>query len=573
MTEQSSGTSLFTSLRDLLSAASRDAGEAPALRFLEEGSAREISYAQLERNVAAFRAGLAAVGLSASPVALLAKSSPESVTALLALLTSPALAIPLAPDTPLPDAIRALRAGDARALLLDEDLYARASETLSRLQNLKIILLPSGKGGEGEARPAARYEDILRRGREALSRGEAREAAPAPDERRLLLFPEGEETEGGVLFSGQNLLAAVRGVHELLPPHKTALSILPLAAPEELTCTLLLSIARRATVCLCPSPRAATSCFKLFRPDFVVLSSLFVERLAVSLRGSLSRSGKWDDFTALARTSERLRRAGIDRRRALFRAVHDTFGGNLRTVLCVGAPPAESSADLFERVGIDLFAGYVFPALAAPAAIARGGSAEEGSSDIHAGKLLPGLRATVLEGDLLPGGETPPPRRGRFFRFLREGEIFLTGDAVAMGLYNNPSGSRALFPRPGTVRTGEFGRLDLRGRLVVTGRRHGLISFKNGKRVRVEEIENLLLDIPYVEDAVVFAEDLRESGEDLRLAARVTLREGTVEDLTRDERAELLRREVKDLNATLPPYKRLRKVRITPPPKADATAE
>lgn len=81
-----------------------------------------------------------------------------------------------------------------------------------------------------------------------------------------------------------------------------------------------------------------------------------------------------------------------------------------------------------------------------------------------------------------------------------------------MGLYNDPAGTRALFPGDRLLRTGEFGSLDGRGRLTVTGRRRNLLSFKSGKTVSPEELEILLAGIPYIGDAVVFAAGEAETG-------------------------------------------------------------
>lgn len=131
-----------------------------------------------------------------------------------------------------------------------------------------------------------------------------------------------------------------------------------------------------------------------------------------------------------------------------------------------------------------------------------------------------------------------------------------------MGLYNDPAGTRALFPGDRLLRTGEFGSLDGRGRLTVTGRRRNLLSFKSGKTVSPEELEILLAGIPYIGDAVVFAAGEAETGVELRLCAEVTLREETVRALTKEQRLALVKREISALNASLPPYKRLRQVRI-----------
>lgn len=231
---------------------------------------------------------------------------------------------------------------------------------------------------------AISYDRLLALGRALLQTdGTAPEterflSAPlSEDEPRLLLFPAGDAVAmRGIMFSERNLRAGVLGVAALLPAHRCALSVLPCHLPEELVCSLLLSVCRHAALCICASPADVMEDFKIFKPDSVVLSSLFVEKLAASIRESLVRRGKSEAFGRLLRASDAMRRAGVDRRRAVFRAVHDAFGGELQRILCVGAPLPEASADFFEAVGIELFTGYSVPECLPFAAVGKGGSAK-----------------------------------------------------------------------------------------------------------------------------------------------------------------------------------------------------
>jgi O-succinylbenzoic acid--CoA ligase len=87
-----------------------------------------------------------------------------------------------------------------------------------------------------------------------------------------------------------------------------------------------------------------------------------------------------------------------------------------------------------------------------------------------------------------------------------DGEILVTGPTVAGG---------------GTLRTGDLGRLDERGRLVVIGRKADTIV-TGGENVAPAEVEAVLLAHPAVADAGVFARPDAEWGE--AVVARVLLR-------------------------------------------------
>jgi O-succinylbenzoic acid--CoA ligase len=89
-----------------------------------------------------------------------------------------------------------------------------------------------------------------------------------------------------------------------------------------------------------------------------------------------------------------------------------------------------------------------------------------------------------------------------------DGEIVVEGPVVAGG---------------GPLRTGDLGRLDERGRLVLIGRRADTIV-TGGENVAPAEVEDVLLAHPAVADAGVIGRPDGEWGE--RLVARVVLREG-----------------------------------------------
>jgi O-succinylbenzoic acid--CoA ligase len=91
----------------------------------------------------------------------------------------------------------------------------------------------------------------------------------------------------------------------------------------------------------------------------------------------------------------------------------------------------------------------------------------------------------------------------------------------------------------GTLRTGDLGRLDDRGRLVVAGRKADTIV-SGGENVAPAEVEAVLLEHPAVAEAGVFARPHPEWGE--AVTARVVLRSEATERELRDWVGERLAR-------------------------------
>jgi o-succinylbenzoate---CoA ligase len=119
-------------------------------------------------------------------------------------------------------------------------------------------------------------------------------------------------------------------------------------------------------------------------------------------------------------------------------------------------------------------------------------------------------QVTVAEpGDVETSGHPLP---GVGVTIAGDGEILVEGPTVAGG---------------GTLHTGDLGRLDDRGRLVVAGRKSDTIV-TGGENVAPREVEDVLLEHPAVADAGVFGRPDPEWGE--AVTARVVLIGAATED-------------------------------------------
>ncbi|KAK6865954.1 peroxisomal-coenzyme A synthetase [Apiospora arundinis] len=112
-----------------------------------------------------------------------------------------------------------------------------------------------------------------------------------------------------------------------------------------------------------------------------------------------------------------------------------------------------------------------------------------------------------------------------------EGEICIRGTNVTKGYLNNPEANASSFHQPsGFFRTGDQGRLDEDGYVMITGRIKELIN-KGGEKISPIELDNVLTRHPAVAEAVSFATPDEMYGQDIGVA--VVLRPG--EKLTEDE--------------------------------------
>jgi O-succinylbenzoic acid--CoA ligase len=160
----------------------------------------------------------------------------------------------------------------------------------------------------------------------------------------------------------------------------------------------------------------------------------------------------------------------------------------LRAVLLGGGPIAPALARRAADSGIPVCQTYGLTEAASQVTVSEPGDAAT------AGWPLPGTTVTIAP----------------------DGEILVEGPTVARG---------------GVLHTGDLGRLDERGRLVVSGRKSDTIV-SGGENVAPAEVEAVLLEHPAVVEAAVFGRPDDEWGE--RVVAHVVLRAEAEEAELRD---------------------------------------
>jgi acyl-CoA synthetase (AMP-forming)/AMP-acid ligase II len=103
-----------------------------------------------------------------------------------------------------------------------------------------------------------------------------------------------------------------------------------------------------------------------------------------------------------------------------------------------------------------------------------------------------GVEVKILDGE---GNEVPQGS---------ESEICIRGENVTKGYLNNPEANKSSFTKGGFFRTGDQGKMDKDGYVIITGRIKELIN-KGGEKISPIELDNVLARHPAVSEAVSFA--------------------------------------------------------------------
>ena len=225
--------------------------------------------------------------------------------------------------------------------------------------------------------------------------------------------------------------------------------------------------------------------FQRNNPQNVAAVPMMVEMLYKGVWDTAKRSGSDKRLKRGIRLSRFLMKFGIDRRRSLFREVHENFGGRLALIFCGGAAlDPEIEKGLYD-LGIQVLNGYGITECSPIVSANRNYHYKFGS----VGLPLPCNRIKIEN----------PDENGN-------GEIMVAGSNVMLGYYKDPEGTEEAFDGE-WFRTGDYGRIDEDGFLFVTGRKKNLIILSNGENVMPEELEMKLGRLEYVVDVVCFEEN------------------------------------------------------------------
>ena len=160
--------------------------------------------------------------------------------------------------------------------------------------------------------------------------------------------------------------------------------------------------------------------------------------------------------------------------------------------------------------------------------------------------------ATPLAGDPHVGAQgVSAPVKGVETKVSDAGELMIKGPCVMKGYYKQPEKTARVIDADGWYHTGDIGRIDEEGFVWITGRASRTIILSSGKKIAPEEMEEKLLSLPGIREAVVSGE-----GESREIKAEVYSAMSE----------EFVRKAIGELNQTLPVYKRFKTVVVRKEP-------
>ena len=300
----------------------------------------------------------------------------------------------------------------------------------------------------------------------------------------LLVFTSGTTGKGkGVMLSQKNILTDIASPLQfidfteksvgVLPPHHTFGSTVNILGHNCIGCEVYLS----------SGIRYVQQELKEQTPGHMVLVPLYLETFYRKIMANIKEQGKEKLIARMIKISNFLRKIGIDLRRKLFKAVLAAFGGEVRMVVCGGAPINQDILSFFNGVGIEILNGYGITECAPIIACN------------HSHDVIPGSVGPVCDVNEVLIHD--PNEDG-------EGEIWARGTNIMLGYFKDEEATKDAITEDGYFRTGDYGKLGPKGEIYITGRKKNLIILSNGKNVYPEEIESEFVSVPGVIDIIVY---------------------------------------------------------------------
>ncbi|MFI9153636.1 AMP-dependent synthetase/ligase [Streptomyces sp. NPDC053367] len=480
-----------------------NAGADPAHRVLSrrmaDGSWQDVTAAEFAAQVLAVAKGLIAEGLvPGDRLAVMARTCYEWTLLDFAAWAAGLVTVPLYPTS---------SAFQARQILQDSGTVALVTETAAQAGTLgpELGRLPDLRHlwaiDQGHVQRLVELGAHVPDQEVAVRRG-----VLGPDTLATLVYTSGTtgRPKGCALTHG-NFLAEVDNAVELLYPvfkekvggEPSTLLFLPLS---HVFGRMVAVACVRARVRLghAPSLKAEDLLADLaaFKPSFLLAIPYMLEKVYDNARATAERGGKGAAFERAAGTARRYAEAAEAARhgtgsgpgaalkasRALYdplvyRRVRNALGGRVRHVICGGSPLGRDVAAFFAGAGIAVYEGYGL------------------TETTGAATVTPPLKPRL--------GTVGWPLPGTRVRIAADGEILLAGGQVFRGYWDPAAGGVVPATPDGWFPTGDLGRLDDDGYLVITGRKKEILITAGGKNVAPAPLEHYLRSHPLISHCVL----------------------------------------------------------------------
>ena len=469
-----------------------------------------------------------------------------------AILSSDNVVVPLDKELQVSELHSSLERSEVKALVYDKKYEEIVLEATKDLDNLNVYTFDS----------IQKLLDNNQLSLEELIKDEIKEKKNK-DDLKMILFTSGTTSLSKmVMLSRDNLLTNLYDISEKEKVYitDTTLSLLPFHHVFGLIVSLFLQYSG-VRIAFSDGLRYVAQNLEEYNISIFVGVPLLVEGIYDKIIKTAKKTGKWKMLKILIKTSNFLRKFGIDIRRKLFKSVIAGMGGHMRLILSAAAAIDIDVIKFFNDVGVFTIQGYGLTETSPVLTV-------ENEKNQYIGSVGTPMRHTKIKIDPESlynfyvnnlGFSKDDPATQKIIN-EKEGEVLAKGRNITQGYYKDPIKTKEAFTEDGWFRTGDIGYMK-DGFLFITGRIKDMIVLPNGKKAFPEELEFLFQNVEGLIEPFIFGSDKNlgfGAGGETKIYVAIFYDKSFFNGRSKNEIKKYFSEEVKKINRTLPKYKYIR---------------
>lgn len=466
-----------------------------AIGFKKGEQWKEISWIAFRRIVFKTANALKRAGINrGDTVAIFSENSGEWMVFDLAVLSLGAISVPIYSTNNLEQARYIVEETQCRIMLVGNQQQYDIAEELAASATLEKIVVAKDEITINKER-AVYFEDFIKETSEKLI------IEPVADEDlATIIYTSG--TTGvpkGVMLTHGNFTKSIEAHFEYFKfknfEYETSLAFLPLTHVFERSWSLL-SLSGGAKVYFLENTKHIATALTEVKPSMMCSVPRFYQKIYGGIQEMVKSSSPakqkifgWaisvgGEIAERERTGKPvppvLQIKNAVANQLVFSKIKKKLGGNLWFMPCGGASIAAEVTTFFDAMGIHLTVGYGLTETTATLTAFPFVGYEPGT----AGKVLGGSNLKIGEND----------------------EILAKGSGIMKGYYKKPEETAKVFTEDGWLKTGDAGKFDDKGNLIITDRIKDLMKTSNGKYIAPQLVENALSNSNLAQQVMVVAE-------------------------------------------------------------------
>ncbi len=540
----------WVTIPEMIERSAKDYKDAIALQIRRGKRWDRYSYRELHDIVSRIGSFLKKKGFGKGDhIAVIGENRPEWAFSYLAVQWIGGVTVPLDARLTPTEIKHILTDGDVKAVFASSKQYDTVAEVIEDIKSVKMLISMDPLNGTGPDIPMI-LEDV--------KSGVPYEKIDL-EELAVILYTSGTTgVSKGVMLTHKNLIANVESIYQIFDftVGDVFFSVLPMHHVYEATAGFLNALNAGSTIVFARSLKSKVMREDMVevKPTFWLVVPLLLEKIYLGILKELERisAPKKAIFNLMSGTAKVLNPIFGQNRasKTIFKSIRAKMGlERVKYIVSGGAALPRWVSKGLEEFGFPILQGYGLSETA-PVLTVNPPCCPRNES---AGLPLPGVQLKIFEPNI-----------------DGIGEIAAKGPNVMKGYYKNEKATRSVFTDDGWFLTGDLGYIDDDGFLFITGRKKSVIVTKGGKNIYPEEVEEVLLQSPFIEEILVLMGANPHSGEP-ELQAIIFpnfekfdeyFSKKGIHNPTEDDIRKVLAEEIKKYSEHLAPYKRPKRFTI-----------